>query len=188
MKLSKSLAIAAVALMCASAGTVMAQDDNAGTNGGNRGQGQGGRRGGPGGPGGNFDPAAMQQRMMDNLKTEMGVTDDSEWKVIQERLQKVMDTRREIGFGGGRMFRNRGNNDGGNRPRGGMFGTPSPELEALNTAIDNNAPADQIKTALAKYRASQKAKEDALEKAQAELKKVLTGKQEAVAVANGLLK
>jgi hypothetical protein len=176
MKLSKSLAIAGIALSLAS-GSVLAQND-----GGNGGGPGGGRRG-------NFDPAQMQQRMMDNLKEQMAVTDEAEWKVIQERAQKVMDARRDVGFGGPRMGRrNNNNNEGGGQRRGGMFGAPSPELESLQTAIDNNAPAEQVKSALEKYRASQKNKEAALEKAQAELKKVLTSKQEAVAVVNGLLK
>lgn len=189
MKLSKTLAMAAIALMCASAGTVLAQNDNAG---GGNGGGPGGGRRGQGGPGGgNFDPAQFQQRMMDNIKEQMAVTDDAEWKVIQERVQKVMDARREVG--GPRMGRrggggggNGGGNGGGGR--GGFFGAPSPELEALQAAIENKAPAEQVKAALEKYRASQKTKEAALEKAQAELKKVLTAKQEAVAVVNGLLK
>lgn len=187
MKLSKSLVIAAVALMCAATGTVSAQNNsNRGNNGGDqRGGDQGGRRGG-------FDPAAMQQRMMDNVKEQMGVTDDGEWKVIQERIQKVMDARRDVGFGGAsRMFSRRSsdsNRSGDNRGRGGMFGSPSPEQEALQKAIDNNAPDAQVKAALEKYRAAQKAKEAALEKAQANLKSVLTPKQEAIAVADGLLK
>lgn len=170
MKLSKSLAIAGLALAMA-VSTAVAQNDEGG-----------GRRQG----GGNWDPAQMQQRMMDNLKEQMGVTDDAEWKVIEERVQKVMDARRAVGFAGPRFGR-RNNNDGGPR-RGGMFGTPSPEQEALQNAIDNNAPAEQVKAALEKYRAAQKSKEAALEKAQAELKKVLTSKQEAIAVVNGWLK
>lgn len=186
MKLSKSLAVAAIALSCLTAGTTaLAQND-----GGNGGNGGGGRRGG-----GNFDPAQMRERMMDNIKEDMGVTDDGEWKVIQERIQKVMDARQEIGFaGGGRMFRRRGgdnnnnDNNGARRQRRGGFGTPNPEMEALQTAIDNKAPDAQLKAALEKYRAAQKAKEAALEKAQANLKSVLTPKQEAIAVADGLLK
>ncbi|HEU5124356.1 MAG TPA: hypothetical protein VFW05_09865 [Verrucomicrobiae bacterium] len=179
MKLSKSLAVAAIALSCLTAGTALAQND--GGNGG-------GRRGG-----GNFDPAQFRERMMENIKEDMGVTDESEWKVIQDRIQKVMDARQEIGFGGGgRMFRRRGgdnnDNNGARRQRRGGFGTPNPEMEALQKAIDNNAPDAQVKAALEKYRAAQKAKEAALEKAQANLKSVLTPKQEAIAVADGLLK
>ena len=126
----------------------------------------------------------------------MDVKSDDEWKVIETRVQKVMDARREAGPAGGmgRMFRGRrgGNNDGGpggqgGGRRGGMFGQPMPELTALENAIENNAPTEQIKAALEKYRAARKVKEAALEQAQAELQKVLTVRQEAVAVTLGLL-
>ena len=62
-----------------------------------------------------------------------------------------------------------------------MFGQPSPEADALQKAVDDNAPAAQIKDLLAKYKASQKAKQAKLEAAQADLKNVLTVKQEAQA-------
>ncbi|MBI3882248.1 MAG: hypothetical protein HY301_19590, partial [Verrucomicrobia bacterium] len=32
--------------------------------------------------GGNFDPAAMRQRMMDRMKETFEVTNDDEWKII----------------------------------------------------------------------------------------------------------
>ena len=75
-------------------------------------------------------------------------------------FQKVMDARRDVGFGGGmgRMFR-RGNRNGNNNNasannnggrRGGFGGTPSPEAEALQKAIDDNAPTAQIKAAAGK--------------------------------------
>lgn len=132
--------------------------------------------------------------MMENIRERMDVKSDDEWKVIETRVQKVMDARREVGpMGGmGRMFRGRrgGNNNGGppgGGRRGGMFGQPMPELTALENAIDNNAPTEQIKAALEKYRAARKVKEQALAQAQADLQKVLTVKQEAVAVTLGLL-
>ena len=109
-------------------------------------------------------------------------------------MQKVNDARREVGGGGlGRMFgRNRGGGQGGGQGgpgggRGGMFGTPSPEEEALQKALDDNAPSGQIKDALAKYKTAHKAKQAKLEAAQAELKKVLSMKQEAQATLLGLV-
>jgi hypothetical protein len=90
---------------------------------------------------------------------------------------------RAAGHGGGgmgRMFRrNRGGNNGANannanaggNNRRGFFGTPSPEAEALQKAIDDNAPKAQIKAALAKYQASQKAKQAKLVQAQENLRK-----------------
>ena len=54
---------------------------------------------------------------------------------------------------------------------------------AAVTKLEN----DQVKAALEKLRAARKTKEDALAKSQDELKKVLSVKQEAVAVTRGLL-
>ena len=68
-----------------------------------------------------------------------------------------------------------------------MFGQASPEQEALQKAIDDNAPAAQIKDLLAKYKAAQKVKQAKLEAAQADLKAVLTTKQEAQAYLLGLV-
>jgi len=182
MKLRNSLLVAGMAAtICMAVPTVLAQNEGGG----------GGRRFG----GGNFDPAQFQQRMMENIRDEMSVTNDQEWKVIEARVQKVMEARRDAGPPGfGRMFRaRRGDNNGDNGPgpgrRGGFFGgTPMPELEALNNAVDAKAPTDQIKAAMEKYRAARQAKEVALEKAQDDLKAVLTPRQEAVALASGLVR
>jgi len=95
-----------------------------------------------------------------------------------------------VGFGGRGGFRgNRGGGQGGQGgPAGGAFGQqPNPDRDALQKAIDDNAPVAQINAALAKYRASQKDKQAKLEKAQADLLKVLTKKQEAEATILGLV-
>lgn len=183
MKLRVLLTICGVAAaMCLGSNSIQAQNNNPPPGGGRGFRGRG-----------NVDPAQFQQRMLDGIRDQMNVTNDDEWNVIQPRVQKVLDARRDAMAGGGfgAMFRRRGgnNNDQGGRPRrGGMFGNPSPELEALQKAIDDNAPTDQIKSALEKYRAYEKQKEADLEQAQADLQKVLTVKQEAVAVTLGLLK
>ena len=59
--------------------------------------------------------------------------------------------------------------------------------KSQGNAIALGASPEQIKAALEKFRAARKAKQDALTKAQADLKSVLSVKQEAVAVSNGLL-
>ena len=58
----------------------------------------------------------------------------------------------------------------------------------MNKAIEDKAPADEVKAKLAKYRESRKAKEATVEKAQDDLRKALNPRQEAAAVLAGLLK
>jgi Spy/CpxP family protein refolding chaperone len=193
MKMNQLLTICgtAAALML-SVGTVSAQNDNGG--------GGGGFGGGPGGFR-NMDPAQRQQMMMDRYRQELNFTNDADWNAVQPLIQKVTEAQRDSmsgRFGGmGRLFRNRGgggNGGPGGGPGGGFGGgrggfgpQPSPEAEALQKAIDDNAPTAQIKDALAKYEASQKAKQAKLTQAQEELRKVLTVKQEAQATLLGLL-
>lgn len=177
----KQLAVLAglAAALCVGSSSALAQQDNGG------------------GPGrGNFDPAQFQQRMMERYKEVLEVNSDDEWTALQPLVQKVMDARRDAmagGFGGMRGMFGRGNRggnnnaDANNRPRGGMFGTPMPEQEALQKAIDAKASASELKDALAKFEAARKAKQADLEKAQADLRKVLTVRQEAIATLNGLL-
>jgi hypothetical protein len=123
--------------------------------------------------------------MMDRYKEDLGFTNDTEWAAVEPLGQKVSEARMEAMRGGFGGFGRRGGGGGGG---GGAFGGQTdPDREALQQAIDNNAPAAQIKTLLDKYRASAKAKQAKLESAQADLKKVLTQKQEAAAVLAGLL-
>jgi hypothetical protein len=101
-----------------------------------------------------------------------------------------MDDQREALMARFRGFGRRGGNGGpgGGGPGGGAFGgTPDPDREALQQAIDANAPPAQIKTLLDKYRTSEKTKQAKMEQDQADLQKVLSQKQEAQAVLMGLL-
>lgn len=166
----------------------------------------------PGGGRGNFDPEQFRQRMMDRYREQLEVKDDAEWKLISDRVEKVMEARREVG-GGGMGFMGRGGgrrgggpdgggapggdttraagDDQGGRSRGGPprgFGETGPEVEALQQAIESKASADDLKAKLAKVREARKAKEAKLEKAQDELRKLLSVRQEAAAVLAGLLK
>ena len=134
----------------------------------------------------------MMQRMMDNIKDQLEFTNDTDWDAVQPLVQKVMEARRDAGGGMNMMRMMRGNRggqggQGGNR-RGGMFGgQPNPDAEALQKALDDNAPAGQVKTLLAKYQASMKTKQTALKDAQEALRAVLNSRQEAQATLLGLL-
>ncbi len=151
---------------------------------------------------GNFDPAQFRQRMMDRYKERLEVTSDDEWKVIQDRIEKVTQLQRDLRIGGPGGFGGRRGGPGGpggdaaqndnNGPRAdrrGMFGgEPNPDAEALQKALDSKASSEELKGKLAKLREMQKDKEAKLAKAQDDLRKVLSVRQEATAVLLGLLK
>lgn len=151
------------------------------------------RRQGPG------NPEEMRARMAERMREQFEITDDAEWKIVEGKIQKVNDARRAVGggmgFGGMAMGARRGGGEGGGegdrggrRGFGGFGGEPSPEVEELRKAIDAKASADEIKGKLAKVREARKANEAKLETAQEDLRKVLSVRQEAVAVMMGLLK
>ncbi len=148
----------------------------------------------------NMDPQEIQkmiqQRMMETFRERLEVTDDAEWKIIEERLSKVTQARMAtmadgggmMGFGG---MGGRGGPGGGGPPGGrglqSLFGQPSAESQALQQAIDSKASAAEIKSRLAKFQAARKEKQANLVKAQNELRQVLTPRQEAIAALMGLI-
>ena len=189
MKLKQLLMMSGIAaLMTLSASKLTAQDPPPGGQGGDR-QGRGGRGGG-----GGFDPAQMQERMMEGIRDQFAMKDDTEWKAVEPLVKKVMDARRENAFNGMRMmFRRPGgdnnNNGGGDRARrgGGFGGEPSAEEDALQKAIDSKASKEELKTKMAAVRKAKQTNEAKLKAAQEELKKVLTVQQEATALQMGLV-
>lgn len=164
--------------LCLSAGNLWAQNNN-------------GWNGRPGGGRGfrNFNPAQFQQRIMDNIRQELGFTNDTDWSAVQPLIQKVMDARRGLASNMGMrmMFHRPGRNNQDRPRRGGFFREPSPQAQALEQAIDSHAPDAQLQQALEKYQASIKQKEAQLKQAQDNLRKVLTIRQEAQATLLGLL-
>ena len=188
-------------------------------------------------PQGDFDPAQMRQRMLDRFREQLEVKEDSEWKVISERVEKVMQLRRSIGRGGGPMmfgpppggFRGGpggpggeggpGGGPGGQGPDGGgppggpggfggpggpggfggpggpegrggfgaFFGERNAEMEALRAAVEAKASTAELKAKLAQFREARKRKEADLQKAQEDLRQILSIRQEAIAVTMGLL-
>jgi hypothetical protein len=174
MKVKNLLTVCGVAAaLMLSAGSIYAQNGGGG----------GGGNGGGGGGRGNFNPAQMQQRMMDRYRQDLNFTNDADWNAVQPLVQKVVDAR--MATMGGRF--GRGGRGGGGGGGGGFGQQPNPERDALQQAIDDNAPAAQVKALLTKYQASQKAKQAALLAAQTDLRKVLTVPQEAQATLSGLL-
>ena len=121
MKTNRWLAVVvASVLMIGMSGSAFAQ-----AQGGNRGQNNnnGGRQRG------NFDPAQMRERYMNQIKEQLGSPDD-EWKLIQPRLEKVLNAQRETrssrgGFGN-RGGRTRGGNNGDTTPTTSRTLAPRP--------------------------------------------------------------
>ena len=140
----------------------------------------------PGGGRGNFDPAAFAKQREERMKTGLGVNDE-EWKALQPKVDAVQKARRDS-FGGGGGF--------GGRRTGQAGGTPdaaAPEKtdmqkksDALRTLLENkDADPKAIQEALKAYRDERDKARETLKKAQAELKELLTAKQEAYMVLNG---
>ena len=160
------------------------------------GQRQRGGQQGQGGGRGNFDPAQARQQYMMRLKEQLGSTDD-EWKALEPKVTKVMDARRDNRAGGGGRGgpggqggrRGGGNNADPNAAAAAQPTTPVGQAEAdlRKTVADKAAAPDEINKKLAALReAREKAKAD-LTAAQKELKELLSARQEAILVTNGLL-
>jgi hypothetical protein len=146
----------------------------------------------------NFDPAQMQQMFLERYRQMLEVSNDDEWTAIKPLVQKVMEARMAgfAGMGRGMMMGGPGRGGPGGGPnaqagpgggRAGIFGPTMPEAEALQKAIDAKASKAEIKAALDKFVAARQAKQNELQQAQDNLRKVLTGRQEATATLNGLL-
>ncbi|MDR3377825.1 MAG: hypothetical protein P4M10_04015, partial [Verrucomicrobiae bacterium] len=184
MKLNRIITLCAMAAALALSGNALAQDNGNGGPGNDNGGGQ--QRGMR--QGGRPDMQQMIQHRLDETRTTLGFTNDTEWNAVEPLVQKVLDAQREVMMSrmGGMMGRNRG----GDRGPGGFGGfgqQSSPEQTALQKAVDDNAPSAQIKDLMAKYSAVQKAKQAKLEAAQDDLRKVLNTKQEAQATLMRLL-
>lgn len=135
----------------------------------------------------NFNPEEMQQRMATAIREQLGITDDAEWKIVQDRLTAVQEARRAAmgGAMGGMRMAGMGGPGGGQGGR--MSRAGSPEQEALRQAITDKLPDAEIKSRLGRLREVRKANDEKLAHAQEELRAVLNVRQEAVAVMFGLL-
>ncbi len=134
-----------------------------------------------GGERGQWDRSQIMERIMDRYRENLGFS-VAEWKVVQPKVQAVMDNRISGASGMMSMF------GGSRRGRGGDSSaekTPTSELRDLLEKDD--ASKGDIKAKLAAYRKDRKDREAKLKKAQEDLRQLLTIKQEAQAVLAGLL-
>jgi hypothetical protein len=153
---------------------------------------------------GSYDPAQYKQRRLDQTKESLEIKDDAEWKAIQPLVEKVMDTQQAVlrdrlsgmfsrssrsgsDRGSSTSSSSSDSSDRSRRFRGGFGGEPSPEAQALQRAIDGKASNSEMKIAIARFQDARKQKQAEMEAAQANLRKVLSVRQEAIATASGLL-
>jgi hypothetical protein len=186
-RLNQFLAIGSVALVLLCAGSKALGQPGAG-GGGGAGFGGGGQGFGGGG-GAGFDPTQFLQMAVDNMRDTLVVTNNDEWSIISPKLLKVMQLQmQERMVGMGAMARSFGAGGGGGMRRlTALAGATDPLEDELQQAIDNKVPTAQLKAAMAKLRASRKAKQDEKIKAQGELRDLLTIRQEAILLSQGLL-
>jgi hypothetical protein len=187
------LSIWALAMVIAgTTGAAMAQDQAGGQRQrGQRGQGQnnGQNNGQQRGQRGNFDPAAMRERMMNGIKERLGATDE-EWKVLQPKIEKVMTAQRDGrggGFTGGRGGRDRGGNNNTNAAAGEQSAVAKASADLRAALEDKSMSAEEITRRLTVYREAREKSRADRAAAQKELKDVLSARQEAVLVSSGLL-
>jgi len=130
----------------------------------------------------------MMQRRLDNIKTDLGASDD-DWKALEPKISSVMQLQFQNQMGRGRGGFNR---RGGGNNQDPNANTPTSPVQAamrdLQTTLDNkDATPEQIKSKLEAVRDARKKSDETVKKAQDDLRELLTVRQEAVLVSNGIL-
>ncbi len=129
-----------------------------------------------------------RQRYLRQVHDGLGFTNEADWKAVEPLVEKVFLAQRELEPGGGRLTGPVPIHRGSNTNNAALNGHPirfrqgDPEANALQSALDNQGSADEIKAALEAYRTSQKAKRTKLAEARETLRQALTIQQEAQAV------
>ena len=142
----------------------------------------------PGRAPGQWDPEQMHERIMARIKGALGAT-DAEWETLGPKVEEVLTLSRQVGGGVNMGLLLRGPVPRGPRPEG------APELTELEEATDalqavvsdEGAEAGAIKATLAAFRQARKEAGEELAEARAELRKLVTPRQEGHLVLFGLL-
>lgn len=125
----------------------------------------------PGGDKPARDPKAEAERALTRLREAMRVTDDAEWAIISARIAAVQAA------GGGT----------GAKDKAKPAGAERAAQDALRSAVRDGLPEAELRLRLARLAEVQRERGASLDRARAELRAVLTVRQEAVAVVAGLL-
>ena len=130
------------------------------------------------------NPADAQARVLDRLREKLDVTDDTEWALIVERMTTIDEIRRTLWTS---SSSSRGPLPGTEKNKRKSGSSGNPERDALRSAVSDNLPDAEIKSRLARAHEIHRRNEARLAQAQANLRAVLSIRQEAVVVMAGIL-
>ena len=130
------------------------------------------------------NPADAQARVLDRLREKLDVTDDTEWALIMERMTTIDEIRRTLWTS---SASSRGPLPGTEKNKRKSGSSGNPERDALRSAVSDNLPDAEIKSRLARAHEIHRRNEARLAQAQANLRAVLSIRQEAVVVMAGIL-
>ena len=119
--------------------------------------------------------ADAEARQLAKLRDRLEVEDDAEWDVIARRITQVIEARRTLATGSGDRTKRTARTSG------------NPDYDALRSSVSDKLTDAEIKARLARVHQIYQQNEALLAKAQADLRAVLSIRQEAVAVMVGLL-
>ncbi len=137
-------------------------------------------------------------RMLERYREKLDVKNDTEWEIIRARIENIYMAERNLRLAlsasthkisspkdkSGKTTRSSSSESNTGRADPGA----DSDVVALKQMVEGNAPAKDMKPRLDRVRQMLRQKREALESAQEELRSVLSVRQEAIAVLNGLLR
>ncbi len=136
--------------------------------------------------------------MLERYREKLDVKNDTEWEIIRARIENIYMAERDLRL----ALSASTHRISSPKDKSGRTGhSSSPEssarsaepgadsdVVALKQMVEGNAPAKDMKARLDRVRQMLRQKRENLENAQEELRTVLSVRQEAIAVLNGLLR
>ena len=122
------------------------------------------------------------------IREQLGASEE-EWRVIEPKVQKVMETQRLVGTGRGGRGRGGPGGRGPGGPGGAVADDPvSRAMAELRTTLENSTSTNEaIQLKLTALRAAREKAQVDLVAARKDLKEILTPRQEAILVTFGIL-
>jgi hypothetical protein len=130
----------------------------------------------------------IHPKRMDRVREQLGVANADEWKIIEQRVGKVLEAQHELGSKAPTKKRLSRKEIASASAKGkGKSQNTVADADALQSSLDSNASPSDMKSLLEKYHAARREKLARLETARDQLRKVLTVRQEVQATLMGLL-